>query len=241
MKLPFKIKRKKFTIVIDCLREVCPITRRVFRNWILKIEDINYKRGENTVIDDINGVKCSSMAHLQFDCQNPTKLYLPGSHKDEDYPYVKLDEVATKWFLGGCATEYPKNEIQKNNVGNGYYKVGNSVYTCKEEATSRIIDNCVYEFNLDVTLTEKDCAILAKWTKHHPVSFGGSFVKIHDRWWFNAERIGWILLAARILSGKYRVKHARLAENFKYFIKHGYPKEIVVMDYMNNWIKNFAK
>ncbi len=125
----------------------------------------------------------------------------------------------------------------------GYYKINNIIYSCKETTLTNIISSRQLSFTVDVSLTERQEYVLHDWTKHHPIQIKDRTVTITE-WWLDYYRLGWLLLAFRILSGRESIESPNLYKKFCDFVEgdHDYKTfgGYTALSGSVNWVKVFV-
>lgn len=195
-----------------------------------EVSDIKYTRGSGFVSrETINDVEISFSSYSYPESAGYT-IYLPGADLSKDGSFV-LGRMISSIFLNT-----PKRD--------GFtYEVRGMSFECKEVVCDQLVSYHVNSFQIQRKLTPSERAKIKKWTIFAPVKVSGRKVEMGD-WWFQGEaatKIGWLLLALRVVTGDYFLK-GLLKEKFVQFIEdERFRSDLPKMSGKDNWISRFNK
>lgn len=189
----------------------------------------------------------------------PTGLVAGDSHISENVKIYAIEHTSFGGFSENNLTLYvPRKEgwtktatelllkilLKKKDVQiPGCYTIKDAQYSCKESALTHIIVGKHLSFTVDVNLTERQERALHDWTKHHPIQIKDRTVTITE-WWLDYYRLGWLLLAFRILSGRESIESPNLYKKFRDFVEgdHDYKTfgGYTTLSGSVNWVKVFV-
>ncbi len=204
----FTVKHSLFTVDFTAVGNPCLLTSR--RQYAVDFSDIKYERGMGLIPNEgqfVNSIKlCSiSMPQLLFSNKDNTIFYLPGSSYSYDNA-LKISPVSERHL-----------DLLFSTVSDsGYYLCSGIAFSCKEQTIYKIISTSSLKFRVDIELPDIQRDKLLQLTEKHPIEIKGREVTITS-WWLDYYRLGWLLLAFRVLGGRQIIFGQKLFDAFMAF------------------------
>lgn len=221
------------------LNEYTDGSKRYYMTYELKPEYRNLKKGVYIKISPFKGINIAPRHESENSHVNGVYL---SCCSEADFYYTSVTKENWDIFWGGAP--YP-----------GYYSQNKLEYnflTCKEQALREMytvrntgIETIIVLDNNNERSASDTVAKLNQWINQPGAAVsekdGNILLTIEaGSWWTNGDagdfyyKVGWLLLAVRIASGKESLDTDRLKRQFKNFIKKDYD-ESQYMDSENNW------